>query len=1305
MFRHVLAATMVAFLVGSGSAAGEAKREPAERRERKRPAAPAQPDPDARALKSSDDPGFAETEKGCAGARVIDYLQRHGNDGRIDAEALLEVTRDEYERRRFERSPGIRPDAIGGTVWTNLGPTNGAGRITAAASHPTIAGTVIVGAAGGGAWKTTNSGATWTALTEDLANLSVGAIAIAPSSPNTVYLGTGEGGYASDFISGIGLLVSTDGGTNWTLPSSVISDQFYKMSVLPTNANELVVGTNNGALRSTGGQNGPWTTVIPRASAVGVTGYGDVTDLVRDPSNAQILYATTWDRGSWCQRFACSNPSAFAAPTVLKSIDGGVTWNPASIGLPVSSFDEAVNRMSIAIAPSSPATLYVATSIYSALTGIETSHIYKTVNGGTTWTETSLFATPTLNMYLRTQAWYDNTIVVAPSDPGTVIAGGVFYAKTVNGGATWTSPTFTGSGGVHVDAHELRYDAGGLLYLCNDGGVWTSPDHGTNATNRNANLVTRQFYAMANDPANRNRIFGGQQDNGTIRRPDAGGTSWDFFSGGDGFACAINAKNPSLAYGTIQFGEVVRTSDADAASIIASDVTPRYDSGESGPFFSLVDVDPADPSIVYTVTTRLWKSVTGGDAWVPLPITVTGGATWTASSINAIAISRANPQIIMIAKSSRVYRTTDGGTTWARTDSGLPGNFISNLELHPTDPLTAFVTLANSVSASVYFTTNAGTSWTARATGLPLFPAQVVRFDPTDVSTLYCGTDVGVYRSTDGGANWSRFGSGLPAVSVYDLEATRDGSFLRAATHGRGIWQLNVTGATNNSPNVSISAPATAQTIAKGASLNFTGTFADPDGGDSAAGSWHFPDDWSLTGATSGATQAHSFHRAGLFPVTLSATDTFGAIGAATVNVTVTESGDACASPIVLPPSGPFPYTVTVNTLGSTTQGSDPVPVSGCYPFSSQKSIWVSFTPPVTASYNFSLCGSSASAELAGFTGASCGPYSAAFCLIAPSPGSNCATDASTTAALTGGVTYRIMLSNYFSNDFGEISLTITQGSNFTPVVNTVSRAVGPSSGGTNVVIHGSGFFATPTVTFGGTAATNVQVLGTGTLTATAPAHAAGIVDVRVTNPGTAFGTLGSGFTYVQSALTAPTSLLATATSTTSVNVSWNTVSGATGYEVLRSTDGTIFTTAGTPAAPPFADNGRTANTSYLYKVRATGPGGPSPVSNFDAATTTIFTDDPLVASSTAVKALHLTQMRTAVNAMRTLAGIGTLAFTDPTLTGVKVKAIHITELRAALNAARIDLLLSSVSFANALSGGVTPVRALDFTELRNGVK
>ena len=212
-------------------------------------------------LTSANQPEFAETEVGCADGRIQDYILRHSDRGIIDPFVMLELSRDiqrTLEADRHRKSPL----AIGGDVWNSIGPANGAGRATAIAADPTVAGSLIVGAAGGGAWKTTDGGGTWTPLTETIPNLSVGAIAVAPSSTSTVYLGTGEGGYAGDFVPGIGLLVSTDGGANWTLPDTVIASEVYKISVHPTSPLELVMGTNAGAKRSTNGQNGPWQTVI-----------------------------------------------------------------------------------------------------------------------------------------------------------------------------------------------------------------------------------------------------------------------------------------------------------------------------------------------------------------------------------------------------------------------------------------------------------------------------------------------------------------------------------------------------------------------------------------------------------------------------------------------------------------------------------------------------------------------------------------------------------------------------------------------------------------------------------------------------------------------------------------------------------------------------------------------------------------------------------------------------------------------------------------------------------------------------------
>jgi hypothetical protein len=202
-----------------------------------------------------------DEEEGCVEGRIRAYLERHGVAGRIDAETQLYVTREfqaALERERVvsaheRRERGIR--AIAGSEWVSLGPSNGAGRATAVAFHPTAPGTAIIGAAGGGAWKTTDSGLTWQPLTETLANLSVGAIAFASSNANRVYLGTGEGGIAGDFIPGIGLLASDDGGATWTLPTSVLATQFFRLSVNPADPNDLIAATNLGVMRSKGGQN------------------------------------------------------------------------------------------------------------------------------------------------------------------------------------------------------------------------------------------------------------------------------------------------------------------------------------------------------------------------------------------------------------------------------------------------------------------------------------------------------------------------------------------------------------------------------------------------------------------------------------------------------------------------------------------------------------------------------------------------------------------------------------------------------------------------------------------------------------------------------------------------------------------------------------------------------------------------------------------------------------------------------------------------------------------------------------------
>src|SRR5262249_24399357 len=248
---------------------------------------------------------------------------------------------------------------------------------------------------------------------------------LAPSDPDIVYLGTGEGGIAIDFIPGIGLLKSTDGGNNWIFPSSVIATTFYRISVHPANALEVVVGTNRGGLRSTDGGSS-WSTVIdPNV-------YKDVTDVIRDPVDANVLFATTWDEMRWC---IVSGVCSFSSPRVLKSTDGGITWSELSNGLPQSTGAVRGYRMSIAISPTNHADLYLVYGLLNAATGDEVSHIYKSTDSGTSWADLpGIWANTngSVSHFLAGQAWYNNTIVVSPASENVVIAGGTFYVRSTD---------------------------------------------------------------------------------------------------------------------------------------------------------------------------------------------------------------------------------------------------------------------------------------------------------------------------------------------------------------------------------------------------------------------------------------------------------------------------------------------------------------------------------------------------------------------------------------------------------------------------------------------------------------------------------------------------------------------------------------------------------------------------------------------------------------------------------------------------------------------------------------------------------
>ncbi|HEY6049917.1 MAG TPA: hypothetical protein VIZ58_01615, partial [Thermoanaerobaculia bacterium] len=602
---------------------------------------------------------------------------------------------------------------------------------------------------------------------------------------------------------------------------------------------------NAGAFRSTDG-GATWTNVISHDV------YGEVPEIVRDAGDPRILYAATW----------CSaiRGCGILPGRVLRSTDGGATWADRSSGLPTNSLGGRYERMALAISPSNPSVLYAGRAVQNLNTGDVISHIYKTTDAGATWVDLpSPIGSQILRSYLGFQSYYDTALAVSPASPDVLMAGGVGHIRSADGGVT-----FTAMASLHPDCHDLRYQ-GSTLWIANDGGIWTSEDDGKTVAEHNTGLVTRQYYALASDRSNRDRIVAGSQDNGNVQRTSPGTVWRNMGNAGDGFQAAVHPFSPDIMWNSSQGVQIFRTQDAGSASTPRfKNVSPPLDDGERVPFATVVRLDAREGSTIYTGTYRVWKSLDGGGGWRPLSTTTTDGSAWsTASLVTSVAFSAASSQSLLIGKGHAVYRSDDGGKTWT-PGRGLPDAAVTSVELDPRDAFRAWASFSTTTGPSVYRSFDGGVSWIPGATGLPPFAAQVVRIDPTDSNDLFCGTDVGVYRSTDAGGTWARFGTGLPAASVHDVDVFEDGSIVRVATHGRGIWELRVPPTGNTPPAAAISAPSGEISVTPGSPVDFTGSVSDPDAGDRVSGFWFFGDDATTANlAGQSGTIRHVFQRPG----------------------------------------------------------------------------------------------------------------------------------------------------------------------------------------------------------------------------------------------------------------------------------------------------------------------------------------------------------------------------------------------------------------------------------------------------------
>jgi uncharacterized repeat protein (TIGR01451 family) len=676
---------------------------------------------------------------------------------------------------------------LSSTAWTSLGPapiSNGqrpgsgpvSGRLTGIAASPTDANTIYVAAAGGGVWKTTNGGTTWTPLTDVQSTVSMGAIAVAPSNPAVVYAGTGEANNSGDSNSGHGVLVSTDAGATWTL--STAGGAFDRRAVSeiavdPTNPNIAYAAIAAGlSVNSLGGNSGIWKTTDGGATwsntTTAITSIYPWSSVRSDPTNPSVLYA------------AVGYYAGNTANGVYKSTNAGVTWAL----LPGAPSGTTSGRIVVAVAPSNPQVVYVSSSSPSTFGLFK---LMRSDNGGLTFTDLT-GGTPN---YMGGQGWYDTTLIVDPSNSAIVYAAGAAgtnsMLRSTNSGANWSDISATSlSNGPHVDHHAAAFDASGRFLDGDDGGIYRLDNPATIAwTQLNGNLSTIQFQGIGMHPSNINIVLGGSQDNGTSMY--TGALSWSLVEGGDGGQVKFSKTNTSRVYhqapvGSFGSANFFRRSDSGGTSGWLGKVSGITDPNSQN-FYAPFAVDPGNGDRVLYGTAHVNETTNGGDSWTPL------GAAFPAN-VDAIGLAPTDVNTIYASAGGSTYFTNNHGIVWTLRNLPVSGS-VDDIEVDPADSLTAYAVQGLYPSAgNVFRTINGGVTWTNISGNLPIAPVWSLQIDPGVPGTLYVGTEAGVYRTINTGVTWSPFGIGFPNAQVFQLELNPTLRVLGAATHGRGAWEI-----------------------------------------------------------------------------------------------------------------------------------------------------------------------------------------------------------------------------------------------------------------------------------------------------------------------------------------------------------------------------------------------------------------------------------------------------------------------------------------------------------------------------------
>lgn len=688
--------------------------------------------------------------------------------------------------------------------------------------------TFYVGTRNGGVWKTTNNGTTFFPIFDDQEYLSIGAIALAPSNPEIVWVGTGEAYCARSTYRGNGVYKSLDGGKSWQHMGLEETHHIARIIVHPENPDIVYVaalghlfGPNpeRGLFKTTDGGK-TWSKILYINDKVGVV------DLVMNRENPDILYAATYEKYRYPWTFEEGGPES----AIYKTTDGGKTWKRLTNGLPSGR----IGRIGLDIYRRNPNILYaiIENANFRPATPEEEAQdkrrgiqpqprivggeVYRTDDGGETWRKMN---SPKDNIGGKAPYSF-NQIRIDPNDDQKIYVTSVAVAHSFDGGRTWRDldwpPTFFARMFGDVRTIWIDPENSDRIFLGTDGGVHISYDGGKTCDHLH-NLPLGEFYAIAVDMEDPYNIYGGMQDHDSWKGPSNGPSGyisiedWVTVGTGDGMYNQVDPNDSRWVYNTLQFGGHSRV---DQKLGIATSIVPRRDPSQPPYRWNWTPpliISPHNSQIIYTGAQVLLRSLDRGDHWQEIspdltrndPKKIAGRGNVTYCTITTISESPLKPGLIWVGTDDgKVWVTRNGGANWTDVSANLiragapDERWVSRVLASFHQEGKAYVTKSGLRSDDfkpyVYVTEDYGATWKPIIQGLPDRSVNVIFEDRKNPNLLFVGTDGGVYVSIDGGTSWHRFKNNMPTVRVTDLLIHPRENDLVVGTYGRGIYVTDI---------------------------------------------------------------------------------------------------------------------------------------------------------------------------------------------------------------------------------------------------------------------------------------------------------------------------------------------------------------------------------------------------------------------------------------------------------------------------------------------------------------------------------